>query len=123
MALDVYFKEDIANILRAIRNASGGTADIVHMAIAAARQKGLAVNPEMIQLHLDIYQLAHATALNAVADAFGIYHQDGSDYMILSDEEKHQLQAIRLGLLPAGQSEAQYVAAEWRLKREIPHGE
>ena len=72
MALDVYFREDIANILRSVNMAGGGTAAIVHQEIEKAMRQGLPIETADLADHLDIYQQGYRDALGAVAAAFGV---------------------------------------------------
>ena len=72
MALDVYFRDDIANIIRSVNQSGGNTAAIVHYFIAECERNG--VHPDMHELEkkLNIYQRGFCDALGAVAVAFGI---------------------------------------------------
>ena len=72
MAVDVYFKEDIAQILAAVDQAGGGTAALVNEEIERAAQNGHALETAELADHLRIYRQGYRDALNAVATAFGI---------------------------------------------------
>ena len=65
MALDVYFRDDIANILRSINIAGGMPPNFAAL---------LAENNEPAKLAelLAVYQHGHTNALRAAAVAFGI---------------------------------------------------
>lgn len=66
MALDVYFREDLANVIRSVDMGGGGTTALVH----EMAQRG-AGNDELIEA-LRIYRRGYKDALAAVAQAFGI---------------------------------------------------
>ena len=72
MPVDVYFKEDIAQILGAVDQAGGGTAALVNDEISKAARNGDALETEELADHLRIYRQGYRDALNAVATAFGI---------------------------------------------------
>ena len=72
MPVDVYFKQDIAQILSAVDQAGGGTAALVNQEIERATQNGHALETEELADHLRIYRQCYRDALNAVATAFGI---------------------------------------------------
>jgi len=82
MALDVYFREDIARVLGAIDIASGGTAALVSgELVLSQRGKGTVretheADEEQVAEHLQIYRQGYQDALRAVAVALGVPTQD-----------------------------------------------
>ena len=70
MAVEVYFREQIGNILNATAQAGGGTANLVVNEMARLGGGGLAA----LELadHLRIYRQGYGDALKAVAAALGI---------------------------------------------------
>ena len=72
MPIDVYFKEDIAQILGAVDQAGGGTAALVNGEIERAVREGHALETAELADHLRIYRQGYRDALHAVATAFGI---------------------------------------------------
>ena len=79
MALDVYFKDDIANVLRSVNMAGGGTAAIVYQEIEKAMRQRQPVETADLADHLDVYQQGYRDALGAVAAAFGILPNPETD--------------------------------------------
>ena len=83
MALDVYFREDIARILGAIDVASGGTAALVSGELVLSQRREAAVREahevggEQVADHLQIYRQGYQDALQAVALALGVATQAG----------------------------------------------
>ena len=75
MALDIYFRENIARVLAALNAASGSTAALIHEQIAPTLP---AENPERqlanqdLADHVRIYRQGYRDALAAVATAFGV---------------------------------------------------
>lgn len=78
MALDVYFREDVAQILSAVNLASGGTATLVNEEVAKAMRAGWQLGAEELVDHLRIYRRGYRDAIEAVAVAFGIASKDQS---------------------------------------------
>lgn len=72
MALDVYFRSDIENIIIAVKRSSGGTAKLVHQIADFLQAQGENPDAKKVQFLLDIYSQGHTDALNAVAQGFGI---------------------------------------------------
>jgi hypothetical protein len=72
MALDVYFREDIANIFRSINLAGSGTASLVNREISRAASKNEQLDAADLAERLEIYEQGYLDALQAVAAAFGI---------------------------------------------------
>lgn len=75
MALDIYFRENIARVLAALNAASGSTAALIHEQIASTRpaentDRQLA-NKDLAD-HVRIYRQGYRDALAAVATAFGV---------------------------------------------------
>lgn len=72
MALDVYFREDVAQVLDAVDMASGGTVALVNEEVTKAMRAGRQLDNEELSDHLRIYRQGFRDALAAVAVAFGI---------------------------------------------------
>ena len=71
MALDVYFRTDIAHILASADYGSGQTALVVQEAIKAAQEHGVGVDV-MVMNNLRVYRQGYRDALVTIALAFGI---------------------------------------------------
>ena len=69
MSLDIYFKEDIASIIRAT-NMTGG--DV--LALVDVELKKASTSREVTEMleHMEFYRRGFEAALSAVATAFGI---------------------------------------------------
>ena len=72
MALDVYFREDLANVLSAVDMGGGGTVAFIHEEIQKAQRAGRQFSDEELIDHLRIYRQGYKDALAAIAAAFGI---------------------------------------------------
>ncbi len=72
MAVDVYFREDIAQVLSAVDLASGGTAALVNEELEKATCNGQQPDGAALADHLRIYRQGYKAALAAVATAFGV---------------------------------------------------
>jgi hypothetical protein len=110
MALDVYFREDIANILRSADIAGASTAGIVHREIEKALRRGQPIETADLADSLELYQQGYRDALGAMAAAFGILPDQvpGVDPEMLLERNAQQ------------PLDSRYVTAAWRLKQEMP---
>lgn len=109
MSLDVYFREDIANILRSVNMAGGSTAGIVHREIEKALRHGRPIETADLADYLELYQQGYRDALYAVAAAFGVRSDPGPDPV-----PDRLAERASQGLV-----EPRYVAPAWPLKGEI----
>lgn len=108
MALDVYFREDIANILRSVNLAGGSTAAIVRQEIEKAMCQGPPIGTANLADHLDTYQQGYRDALGAVAAAFGI----------LSSRTPEVVPEMLVEQTAQTRADTQYIATAWHLKRK-----
>lgn len=76
MALDIYFREDIANILRSVNMANGSALFFVDVELKVSREGRLQCDAEAIE-HIAVYREGFDAALGAVAAAFGILPEIG----------------------------------------------
>ena len=72
MALDIYFRENIARVLESVDVASGGTVALINEEMEKAARKKRQLDNEELADHLRIYRQGYKDALAAVAVAFGI---------------------------------------------------
>jgi hypothetical protein len=110
MALDVYFREDIANILRSVNMAGSGRASIVNREIAKAAGKDGQLDAADLADRLDIYEQGYLDALGAIAAAFGIVGTQSSelvpDMLVAHSQQDDSL--------------AQVITQSWNLKPKVP---
>ncbi len=109
MPLDVYFRENIANVLRSVNMAGGGTAAIVNQEIEKAMRKEGQIDAADLAEHLGIYRQGYRDALGAVAAAFGILPSPTAN--IVPDMlAAHNAQ---------DDVETQHMARSWRMKPKV----
>lgn len=80
MALDVYFRSDIANIIRSANQSGGNAAATIRQIVADMSARGMQIDTSELSDRLDLYQQGYSDALGAVAVAFGIF--PGPDELI-----------------------------------------
>lgn len=97
MAVDVYFREDVAKVLDAVDMASGGTVALVNEEVAKAMRDGRQLDNEELVDHLRIYRRGFKDALTAVAVAFGILPRS---YTLDPDVKDHSLPKVDAFRLP-----------------------
>lgn len=98
MALDVYFREDLANVLHAVDMGGGGMTALVHEEIQRALRNGLQISNEELIDHMRIYRQGYKDALAAIAAAFGIFPET---YALNSGQDESYMAEIESFCVPA----------------------
>lgn len=75
MALDVWFRDELANIIHSINQAGGNTAAVVHCIIEECEQQGHQPDMRELQEKLCLYEKGRQDALGEIAVALGILPQ------------------------------------------------
>lgn len=68
--LDIYFTENVANIIRSVRTAGSGALMFADTELKSGEVRGVSINETVA--HISFYQRGFDAALGAVAAAFGI---------------------------------------------------
>ena len=83
MALDVYFREDIANTIHSVNQAGGNTAALVHRIIEERERSGAQTDMREVQVKLRLYEEGYRDALGAVAVAFGSVEEAFDGFVVM----------------------------------------
>lgn len=83
MALEVYFRQDIANILKSLHSVQADMDGFVRSTIRDMQSKGEPVTADAIEARLDMYRRGFRSSLRGALSAFGI-----NDYMELPELEQ-----------------------------------
>jgi hypothetical protein len=94
MALDIYYREDVARVLGSLDVASGGSVQVVNEEVERAARDKKPIDADRLSERLRVYRKGYQDALAAVAIAFGVMPRDWDP----SREPNRALEAADLGL-------------------------
>jgi predicted trehalose synthase len=78
MALDIYYREDVARVLGSLDVASGGSVQVVNDEVERAAREKKPLDADRLSERLRVYRKGYQDALAAVAMAFGVLPRNWS---------------------------------------------